>query len=319
MKIAFFWTPQFAADILSGLIKYPEVDVQLIVSQPDKAVGRRQELQATPVKQVALSSGIKVLQPVSLKKDQSFEVGLRLLDLDYIVVVAYWKIIPKSLLELPKYGCINLHGSILPAYRWASPVQAALRDGVSETGLTTMFMSEGMDEWDILQIAKIKVDKVDRTEDIFQKFVDIGPELLRDTLVKIQNWELRWIPQNHLEASYCGKISKEDGEISFQKQSVEEIYNLFRAYNPWPGIYTFYNGKRLVIEWCFLDSLILDHEDVHVWSFIYWWSWKNKEYGMVCKEWTVLWVTRVKLEGKKSIDIASFVNGNKEILEYIFD
>ena len=318
MKIAFFWTPQFAADILSGLTKYPEVEIMIVVSQPDKIVGRTQELQVTPVKQIALNNDIEVLQPISLKRDLPFEAGLRLLDLDYIVVVAYWKIIPKSILEIPKYGSINLHGSILPAYRWASPVQAALRDGVSETGLTTMYMSEWMDEWDILQIGKINIDKVDRSQDIFEKFVNIGPELLRDTLVKIQNWELRWIPQNHDEASYCGKISKEDGMLSFQKQSAEVIYNLSRAYNSWPGIYTFFNKKRLVIEWCFLDSLIPDDDDVQVWSFIYWWSWKNKKYGLVCKGGTVLWVTQVKLEWKKSMDIMSFVNGNKDILEYIF-
>jgi len=319
MKIAFFWTPQFAADILSWLIPYPEIEVVLVVSQPDMPVWRKQELQITPVKQVALENGIEVVQLGSLKRDQSLETGLRLLDLDYIVVVAYWKIIPKSILEIPKYGSINLHGSILPSYRWASPVQAALRDWVSETGLTTMYMSEKMDEWDILQIAKIKVDKVDRSEDIFQKFVNIGPELLRDTLLKIQRWELRWIPQNHSEASYCGKISKEDGELSFQTQSAEEIYNLSRAYSPWPGIYTYYQNKRLVLETCYLDVWVLGKEDVCVWSFIYWGSWKNKEYGIVCKDRTVLWVSHLKLEGKKSTDIASFVNGNKEILKYIFD
>ena len=319
MKIAFFGTPQFAADILSWLLSYPEIDIALVVSQPDKAVWRKKEFIATPVKQVSLNSNIEILQPTSLKKYGSFQDTLLSHDLDFIVVVAYGKIIPKSILKVPKYGCINLHGSILPHYRWASPVQAALRDGLSETGLTTMYMSQKMDEWDILQIAKIKVDKVDKSPDIFQKFVDIGPELLRGTLLGVQNWEIAWVSQDHSKATYCGKISKEDGEISFKNQSAEEIYNLYRAYTPWPWIYTYYQGKRIVIEECYVDVLILDEEDVDVWNFIYWWSWKNKEYGIVCNGGTVLWVRQVKLEGKKSMDIASFVNGNKEVLNSKFN
>ena len=345
MKIAFFGTPQFAADILSGLLSYPEIEIVLVVCQPDKAVWRKQELIATPVKQVALSHNIEVLQPASLKRDRSFETSLRLLNLDFILVVAYWKIIPKSILEIPKYGCINLHGSILPYYRWASPVQAALRDGLSETGLTTMYMSERMDEWDILQIAKIKVDKVDRSPDIFEKFVDIGPELLRDTLLGVQRWEIVWVPQDHSEATYCGKISKEDGEISFQKQSAEAIYNLYRAYTPWPWIYSYYQGKRFVIEVCFVyqdtsiqlsptrgkselqselqdstSSLLAGENwerclvDIGLFQKI----WKNR-YWIMCEDKKFLIVTQVKLEGKKSMDIASFVNGNKEVLEYRFD
>ena len=320
MKIAFFGTPQFAADILSGLLLYHELKIVLVVSQPDKTVWRKKEFISTPVKQVALNSNIEVLQPTSFKKNGSFQDTLLSHDLDFIVVVAYGKIIPKSILKVPKYGCINLHGSILPHYRWASPVQAALRDGVSETGLTTMYMSEKMDEWDILQIAKIKVDMVDKTPDIFQKFVDIGPELLRDTLLGIQNWEIFWVTQDHSNASYCGKISKEEGEISFQNQSAEEIYNLYRAYTPWPWIYTYYQGKRLVIEECCFDD-IWDHEkqytwDVSCWSFI---KINKKYYWIICADNKFLVVTQVKLEGKKSMDTVSFVNGNKDVLEYRFD
>ena len=320
MKIAFFGTPQFAADILSGLLLYPEIEVVLVVSQPDKAVWRKQEFIATLVKQVALGHNIEVLQPNFLKKDISFQEYIKHLDLDFIVVVAYGKIIPKSILKIPKYGCINLHGSILPHYRWASPVQAALRDGLSETGLTTMYMSERMDEWDILQIAKIKVDKVDKSPDIFQKFVDKGPELLRDTLLGVKNWELSWVSQDHSKATYCGKISKEDGEISFQNQSAEEIYNLYRAYTPWPWIYSYYQGKRFVIEKCCFDD-IWEFEkqyqwDARSWSFI---KINKKYYWIVCADNKFLVVNQVKLEGKKSMDIISFMNGNKEVLEYRFD
>ncbi|MCH8518529.1 methionyl-tRNA formyltransferase [Candidatus Gracilibacteria bacterium] len=320
MKIAFFGTPEFASDILRGLLGYQDIEVVLVVSQPDKAVGRKRELVATPVKQVALNAGIGVLQPESLKRDQSLETILKRFNLDFIVVVAYGKIIPKSILEIPKYGCINLHGSILPKYRGASPVQAALRDGLSETGLTTMFMSERMDEGDILEIAKIKVDTVDKSPDIFQKFTRIGPELLRSTLLKVYDSELSGTPQNHAEAMYCGKISKEDGEVSFTKQGAEEIYNFYRAYTPWPGIFTFYEGKRLVIEGCCFD-VIGDFEreydgDIIIGSFI---RINKKFFGIICADKKFLVITQVKPEGKKSMDIESFINGNKKVLEYIFD
>jgi len=192
MKIAFFGTPDFAWKILSWILEYSEIECVLVVSQPDKSVGRKRELSPTPVKQVAIDSGIEVIQPEKLgpslnslpKGEMWSQDVLQNLDLDFIVVVAYGKIIPQAILDIPKYGCINIHGSILPKYRWASPVQSAIKDGLSETWLTTMFMSAGMDEGDILKIAKVEIDKVDTSEDIFKKFVHIGPELLVNTLTE---------------------------------------------------------------------------------------------------------------------------------------
>ncbi len=252
MKIAFFGTPQFAADILSGTLAFPEIEICLVVSQPDMPVWRKQELLATPVKQKALENEVAILQPESLKKNKMFQEHLKTLGLDFIVVVAYGKIIPKSILDIPKYGCLNIHGSILPKYRGASPVQEALKNGDRETWLTTMYMSEKMDEGDILKIAKIEVDILDTSESIFQKFTQIGPKLLLTTLQEIYTGKLQSIPQNHTQATYCTKISKEEGAVFFRKQKAWEIYNLFRAYTPWPGIYTFYEGKRLVLGDVFL-------------------------------------------------------------------
>lgn len=335
MRIAFFGTPQFAADILSGILQFPDIETVLVVSQPDMPVGRKQELLPTPVKQVALENGIEVLQPESLKKTtsslyptfsqgekgqaQSFSQILENLNLDFIVVVAYGKIIPKYILDIPKYGCINIHGSILPKYRGASPVQECLKNGDTQTWLTTMYMSERMDEGGILQIAKIDIDIVDKAPDIFQKFVHIGPELLQVTLQKIKSWQLQGTPQNHSQASYCSKIEKEDGKIDFHTQNASEIYNLFRAYTPWPGIYTLYEGKRLVLDDCMVDPLEFSLDDVEIWTFVHWWAGKNKKYGIICKDGTLLDVRQVKPEGKKSMDILSFVNGNKGVLEYIFE
>ncbi len=320
IKIAFFGTPEFAWNILSWILEYSEIDTALVVSQPDKPVWRKKELFPTPVKQFALDAWIEVMQPNSLNSLLQGEIGLqenlKKHDLDFIVVVAYGKIIPKEILDIPKYGCINLHGSILPQYRWASPVQASVKAGDRETGLTTMYMSEWMDEGDILQIQKVSIDPDDSSLDIFQKFTDIWPSLLVDTLKKVQSWELEWAPQNNGEATYCGKISREDGEVRFQKQSAQEIYNTYRAYTPWPGIYTWYEGKRLVLEEVRPFIWELEYEaELQSGKFT---KLAKNHYGIVCSDWEILEILRVKLEGKKSMDAMSFVNGNREVLEYCF-
>lgn len=311
MKIAFFGTPEFAWKILSWILEYCEIECPLVVSQPDKAVWRKREFLPTPVKQIALDAEIEVIQPERIKKNTQFHEYLRDLDLDFIIVVAYGKIIPQAILDIPKHGCINIHGSILPKYRGASPVQAAIKSWDTETWLTTMYMSAGMDEWDILKIGKVEIDNVDTSEDIFKKFVQIWPELLLQTLKEIISGNLEWIPQNHDEASHCGKISREDGEVFFSTQSTVEIYNTFRAYTPWPGIYTWYDGKRLVLEQVthfISEDKILSETP---WEFVK--LWKNR-YGIICTDRCILEITRVKLEGKKSMDAMSFVNGNREVV-----
>jgi len=312
MKIAFFGTPEFAWEILSWILEYPEIDCRLVVSQPDKPVGRKREFLATPVKQVALDARIEVMQPEKIKKNTDFHEYLTSLNLDFIVVVAYGKIIPQAILDIPKYWCINIHGSILPKYRWASPVQAAVKDGLSETWLTTMYMSRGMDEWDILKVGKVAIDKVDTSEDVFKKFIQIWPKLLVQTLREIISWDLQWTPQDESQATYCSKISREDGEVFFEKQSSQEIYNTYRAYTPWPGIYTWYEGKRLVLEGISLHDEAMWETP---WEIVK--LWKNT-YGIVCCDKKILEITRVKLEGKKSMDTVSFVNGNWEVLWYWF-
>jgi methionyl-tRNA formyltransferase len=328
MKIAFFGTPEFAWNILSWVLEYSEIDIKLIVSQPDRAAWRKKELFSTPVKQTALDNKIVLMQPEKILKNLEFHEALKNLDLDFIVVVAYGKIIPQAILDIPKYGCVNIHGSILPKYRWASPVQAAVKDGLKQTWLTTIYMSKGMDEWDMLKIGKVDIDNVDTSEDIFKKFVAIGPELLVQTLREIISWDLKAIPQDPKKASHCWKISREDGEVFFGKQSAQEIYNTFRAYTPWPGIYTWYDWKRLVLEEVILH--IKPHlwisspqgERIQEWGFE-WKPWEfiklsKNTYGIICSGNKILEIHRVKLEGKKSMDTMSFVNGNREILNYTF-
>lgn len=308
MKIAFFWTPPFAADILSGILTYDDAEVSLVVSQPDKPVGRKKVLTTTPVKKVAQEHVIEVQQPIRLKDNTDFEATLKNLQLDFIVVVAYGKIIPQSILSIPKHGCINLHGSILPLYRGASPVQSAIADGRCETWLTTMYMNTHMDEGDILKIAKIDIDKDDTSPDIFQKFIRVWPDLLHSTLRDIIAGTLSWTAQDHDEATYCHMIQKTDGEVSFSEENANDIYDKFRSFQPWPWVYAYIGDKKVT-----LDTISLWEESWEIpWSFI---KINKKTYGVVCGDKKILLLHQVKPEGKKSMDIVSFVNGNKELFQ----
>lgn len=321
MKIAFFWTWEFSTNILKWILNYNkinkwelenEIEVKVVVSQPDKPIWRKKVLTQTTIKTFAIENNIKVLQPEKFKNNIDFFKELNSLNLDFIIVVAYWKIVPKEVLNTPKYWCINIHWSILPFYRWASPIQESIKNWDKETWLTIMYMSEWMDEWDILEMEKINIDKLDKTEDIFKKFELIGSKLLINTLEKILKWSIKWTRQNEAIATYCSKISKEDWKIDFQNNSWNEIYNKFRAYSIWPWIYTYFEWKKLGIE----DCELMDY----YWNELIWKVVKidKKTIWIVCNNKKILILKQVKLEWKKSIDILSFVNWNKRFLEYNF-
>ncbi|MDP2090388.1 MAG: methionyl-tRNA formyltransferase [Candidatus Gracilibacteria bacterium] len=312
MKIAFFGTGEFSKNILDGILKNGNIDVQLVVSQPDKPVGRNKVIEETPIKQLAKLHNIKVLQPERFKNNTEFFSELESLDLDFIVVVAYGKIVPSQVLDNPKYGCINIHGSILPKYRGASPIQEAVKNGDKETGLTIMYMSKGMDKGDIIAIKKIDIDKLDTTQDIFNKFEMIGPGLLINTLNGVMDGSIKGVKQDDSKATYCSKISKEEGEINFINDSGINIFNKYRAYHTWPGIYTYYNNKKLDIEDCELIKFDGIENAGKVLKI------DKKTIGIVCKDKKILILKQIKLEGKKSMDILSFANGNKDFLEYNF-
>ena len=323
MKIAFFWTWDFSKNILFWISKYEDIEICLLVSQPDKQVWRKKEIVFTPIKKYWLENSIKVLQPNKLIKNEEFKDHLKSLNLDFIVVVAYWKIIPESILNIPKYGSINIHGSILPLYRWASPIQESLKNGDEKTWLTIMYMSKWMDEWDILKIEEIKVDILDKTSNLFKKFESIWPELLYNTLVWIISWDIKWLKQDHNKASYCSKISKKDWKIDFLETKVYQIYNKFRAYYIWPWIYTYFKDKKLDIIDCLpLDLLdpklenTLDKSLFTPWKVI---KINKKLVWVVCCDNKVIILKQLKLEWKKTMDILSFVNWNKEFLDYKFN
>jgi len=312
MKIAFFWTWEFSKNILDWILKYKDIDVSLVVSQPDKPVWRKRILEPTPVKKLALEKQISVLQPEKVIWNNDFFDKLK--NLDFIVVVAYWKIVPKEVLDAPKYWCINIHGSILPLYRWASPIQEAIKNGDKKTWLTIMYMSEKMDEWDIINIEEVNIDKDDKTEDIFKKFENIWPDLLYTSLKWILENKLIRTAQNDDYATYCKKIIKENGEVFFAKESAEQIYNKHKAYYSWPWIYTFFNGNKLQICDCKLfTSPPMFHKDEWEVACL-----ENKEIWVVCADKKVLILKKVKLEWKQETDIISFINWNRQFLNHRF-
>lgn len=317
MKIAFFWTWDFSRNILESILSYDNIDVSLIVSQPDKLIWRKKILTKTPVKILWEEKWIPVFQPEKLKWNIEFFNKLEWLD--FIIVVAYWKIVPIEVLNAPKFGCINIHGSILPKYRWASPIQESIKNWDKKTWLTIMYMSEWTDEWDILNIEEVNIDINDKTNDIFKKFELIWPKLLLQTLNWILDWKIKWRKQNDELATYCSKITKKDWEINFYKNTSLEIYNKYRAYYNWPWIYTYYNNKKLSIENCYFDeeNTIFDDDNFWPWDIIeIEESWK-KDIWIICKKW-ILILKEVKLEWKKKVDIQSFINWNKDFLNYKF-
>jgi len=310
MKIAFFWTWEFSKNILEDLIKKEDLDIKLVVSQPDKPVWRKKEIIATPVKELAIKNSINVLQPMKLRENNEFFDTLKDLELDFIIVVAYWKIVPKEVLNSAKYWCINIHWSILPKYRWASPIQESIKSWDEETGVTIMYMSEWMDEWDILKIEKVKIEKYDKTEDIFKKFEKIAPDVLVETLRWIIKKEIKAIKQDEGQATYCSKIEKKDWEINWKQETAKQIFCKFKAYKSWPWVFSYYKNKKISFE-------DIDYSDEKIsseaWKII-----KNEKQIFVSTiNWTII-LKKVKLEWKKEMDINTFINWNKDFLEYNF-
>lgn len=249
MKIGFFGTPAFAADILNDLLAAPGIEVAFAVTNPDVPVGRSGEPKASPVKAVAVSAGIPVLTPEKVRGNADFFDEIRAFGADYFVVAAYGKILPNEVLDAPKKLSVNVHGSVLPKYRGASPVQSVLLEGEKETGVTIMAMSEGMDEGDVLGVLPIPIERSDTAATLFAKFSQVSGPFLVTVLREHFAGKVVPVSQDHDKATYCKKISKEDA-LADWSLSAETLFNRFRGYSPWPGLHAFYHGKRLSIEKC---------------------------------------------------------------------
>lgn len=248
MKIGFFGTPPFAASILSDLVA-SRAEVVFAVTNPDAPAGRSGQPKPSPVKSVATGAGIPVLTPEKIRGNAEFLSAIRSFGADYFVVAAYGKILPKEILESPKKLCVNVHGSVLPKYRGASPVQSVLLAGETETGVTIMAMSEGMDEGDVLGILPIEIAPSDTAETLFLKFSSLSGPFLRTVLEAYDSGHVVPVPQNGELATYCSKIRKEDAVADWSLPA-RTLFNRFRGHFPWPGFHSSYRGKRLSVESC---------------------------------------------------------------------
>lgn len=244
LKVIFAGTPDFAARHLQALI---DSDHQVIAAytQPDRPAGRGKKLQASAVKQLAQAHDIEVLQPESLK-DSTAQAQLAALGADIMIVVAYGLILPKAVLETPKLGCINVHGSILPRWRGAAPIQRAIWAGDNETGVTIMQMDIGLDTGDMLHIVKTPITEQDTSTSLYEKLAESGPAALIEALAKIAAGDITAQPQNNALANYAKKLSKQEALIDWQKNA-DFIARCVRAFNPWPVSYFVVDGKNIKV------------------------------------------------------------------------
>lgn len=300
MRIIFMGTPDFSVPTLEALVA-SEHEVVGVVTQPDKPKGRGKEIHMSPVKECALQHNIPVYQPVRAR-DEAFVDEMRALNPDVMVVIAFGQILPKSLLELPKYGCVNIHASLLPKYRGAAPIQWAVINGDEETGITTMMMDVEMDTGDMLEKTVVKLDPEETGGSLFDRLSLLGGDLILSTLSKLEKGEITPVPQDHEKATYVKKISKSMGDIDWTMDAVS-IERLVRGLNPWPSAFTRWNGKMLKI-W---EAKVLPDPDVKLpcGSVI-----SASDEGLKIQTGAgVLCVTSLQLEGKKRMDTAAFLRG----------
>ncbi|MCQ2976752.1 MAG: methionyl-tRNA formyltransferase [archaeon] len=303
MKIVFMGTPDFAAKSLEKLIDSKH-EIALVVTKEDKPANRGYELQMTPVKKLALENNIEVITPSKVKGNDELFEKLKNIEADVFCVVAYGKILPKNILDLPKKGCVNVHGSLLPKYRGAAPIQFAVINGDEKTGVTTMYMDEGVDTGDILKVSEYAITDEDTAETVFDKLADMGGDLLVDTLNAIEDGTVTRTKQNEDEATHCGMLTKKDGEINFDMET-KKLFSFVRGMTPWPSAYTYLDGKMLKV----LDlKKVLDENSNAVPGTVI----STSDDGVLVKtnDGAIL-ITKLQLEGKKAMDAGDFLRGRK--------
>jgi len=246
LKLTFCGTPEFAVPTLEAVIAAGH-DVALVVTQPDRAAGRGMEVHAPPVKRAALAHRIPVVQPEKIKTNPEFRERLEAIRPDAILVVAYGRIIPRWMLDLPPLGNINLHGSLLPKYRGAAPVQWAVANGDTITGVTTMRIDEGLDTGDMLLAHAIPIAPDETAPDVFRALSDVGAQLMVQTLGRLAAGNVDPQPQDHSLATLAPILTREDGIIDFTR-TAHQIYNRWRGFQPWPGAHTLLRGKKLIVH-----------------------------------------------------------------------
>lgn len=301
MNVIFCGTPKFAVPALRALIDNG-FNVRLVVSQPDRAAGRGLVTAPTPVKQLALEHGLPVTQPEKIKNNAEFRTQLESLKPDAIIVVAYGRIIPPWMLDLPPLGNINVHASLLPKYRGAAPIQWAIAKGETLTGVTTMRLDAGLDTGDMLLRAEIGILPEDTSETLAPKLSELGGPLLIETLRGLQSGMIKPKPQNHEDATLAPILTKEDGRIDWNRMAAE-TWNRLRGFTPWPGAFTRFRGKTLGISKASpagAGTEPLAPGQMHA---------QGDHLYIGCGQSTALEVFELQPEGKKKLSAREFVNG----------
>jgi methionyl-tRNA formyltransferase len=300
MKLVFCGTPMFAVPSLERL-HASGFEIQLVVTQPDRPQGRGMALTAPPVKQSVLKLGLPVIQPEKIKKNEEFQAQLKALQPDAIIVVGYGRIIPPWMLSLPRYGNINVHASLLPKYRGAAPVQWAIAQGESASGVTTMLLNEGLDTGDILLQKEMAIRQEDTAVTYAPRLAEMGADLIVETLRGLEEKTVTPVRQDHAKATLAPILKKEDGLVDFSRTATE-IHNLLRGFQPWPGAYTQFRGKSLkLINTLVEDTLSnLEPGELRV---------GDEKLFVGCGQRTVLQLLQVQPEGKKIMAAREFING----------
>lgn len=301
MKLVFCGTPEFAVPSLQAVVDAGH-EVALVLTQPDRPAGRKLEMQVPAVKQLAVELGLPVMQPEKLKNNVQLRATLEAIAPDAIVVVAYGRIIPEWMLSLPRFGNINVHGSLLPKYRGAAPIQWAIANGEPVTGVTTMRIDEGLDTGDILLQRSLSVGPDATSEDLYPQLAEIGSALMVETLARLEAGTLVGQKQDDTGASLAPILAREDALVDFNKTAVH-IYNRWRGFQPWPGAYTFLSGKKMSLHTlrpADLDTPSITPGEVSV---------EDDRCLVACGEQTWLQLLEIQLESKKRMPVGDFLRG----------
>jgi methionyl-tRNA formyltransferase len=309
LRLVFCGTPSFAVPTLNGLLRAGH-NIELVVTQPDRPQGRAMTLAAPPVKQAALTAGLAITQPEKIRNNAEFRAQLEAIQPDAIIVAAYGRIIPKWMIDLPRHGNLNLHASLLPKYRGAAPIQWAIANGEPVTGATTMRIDEGLDTGDMLLQRELPIAPDQTSEDIFPLLAESGAGLMIETLAGLEAGILQPRKQDETLATLAPILKREDGQIDFNRTAME-IYNRWRGFQPWPGAYTFLNGKKLT-----LHRLLPSDAPPNRWpdaapapapGTI---RIEKGALHIACGNRTSLQLFELQLEGRKRLSASEFLRGN---------
>ena len=307
LKLVFCGTPQFAVPTLQALISAGH-EIKLVVSQPDRPTGRDRQLTVPAVKQAALAAGLAVTQPEKIRNNAEFRAELEHIKPDAIVVVAYGRIIPPWMLALPKFGCVNLHASLLPKYRGAGPIQWAVAMGDAYTGNSTMLLEEGLDTGPVLLQQTMEIGADQTAAELFPVLAEAGAPLVVESLAGLAAGTITPRPQNEEGATFAPLLNREDGRMDFATRTATELYNRWRGFQPWPGAFTTLNGRKFIVH-----RMAVARGDYAAELGIAEPGWilvKDGRLLAACAGNTWLEFLEVQLEGKKRMDASEFLRGN---------